>query len=70
VFERTLAEAGGDPVPRAVLADLLMMVMYGGRERTEAEYRALLAASGFRHTRTVPTAGGLAVMEAVREGGP
>ena len=30
--------------------DLQMLVNLGGRERTEAEYRALFAASGFRLT--------------------
>lgn len=31
-----------------------MLVMTGGRERTEAEYGALLAATGFRLERVVP----------------
>lgn len=35
--------------------DLNMMVMNGGRERTEQEYRSLLQAGGFRLTRVVPT---------------
>ena len=30
--------------------------MAGGRERTEAEFRDLLAAAGLRLTRVVPTA--------------
>ena len=34
--------------------DLNMMVMNGGRERTEAAYCALLDAAGLRHARTVP----------------
>jgi ubiquinone/menaquinone biosynthesis C-methylase UbiE len=46
--------------------DLNMMVMTGGRERTEAEYRELLAAAGFRLTRIVPTEFELVVMETVR----
>jgi len=45
--------------------DLDMMVMNGGRERTEAGYRALLEAAGLRHTRTSPPAAGFAVLEAV-----
>lgn len=36
----------------------------GGRERSEAEYAALLQSAGFRHTRTIPTAGDLHVIEA------
>ncbi|MBV8270229.1 MAG: hypothetical protein JO252_28220 [Planctomycetaceae bacterium] len=42
-----------------------MMVMLGGLERTEAEYRRLLAAHGFRLTRVVPTAGDISVIEGV-----
>jgi hypothetical protein len=47
-------------------ADLNMLVATGGRERTESEYRALLHAAGFEVTRIVPTASGLAVIEAHR----
>jgi hypothetical protein len=43
--------------------DLHMMVLLGGLERTEAEYRSLLAAHGFRLTRVVPTAGDVSVIE-------
>ena len=46
------------------LADLAMMVWTGGRERTEAEYRALPAAAGFALTRVVPTRSPLSVVEA------
>jgi hypothetical protein len=38
----------------AGLMDLLMLVI-GGRERTEADFRALLAAAGFSLTRVIPT---------------
>ena len=50
------------------LSDLMMMVMNGGRERTEAEYRALFEAAGLRHSRTVATAGEYSVIEAVPVG--
>lgn len=46
--------------------DLTMLVITGGRERTEAEYRALLAAAGFRLTRIIPTPSEMSVIEAVR----
>jgi SAM-dependent methyltransferase len=36
------------------LVDLNMLVMAGGCERTEAEYRALFAAAGFKLTNVVP----------------
>jgi hypothetical protein len=45
--------------------DLTMMV-YGGTERTEAEYRAILAAAGLRIAQIVPIpGGGFSVIEAV-----
>jgi hypothetical protein len=47
------------------LLDLHMMVAIGGQERTEAEYRQLFAAHGFRLTRVVPTATDISVVEGV-----
>ena len=47
------------------LLDLNMLVVLGGRERTEAEYRDLLSAGGFRLTRIVPTPALASVVEAV-----
>jgi hypothetical protein len=44
--------------------DLNMLVMTGGRERTEVEYRTLLEAAGFRLTRIVPTPSEMMVIEA------
>jgi hypothetical protein len=49
------------------LSDLHMMVMTGGRERTEAEYGALLGAAGFRLTRIIPTESLVSVIEGVRD---
>lgn len=37
-----------EPPPAVALLDLHMLVIHGGRERTAGEFRALLAASGFR----------------------
>jgi hypothetical protein len=37
------------------LLDLHMPVMFGGKERTESEWRALLTAAGFQLTHVVPT---------------
>ncbi len=46
------------------LLDLEMLVMTpGGRERTEAEYRALLGKAGYRLTRIVPTPGPVSILE-------
>jgi hypothetical protein len=39
------------------ILDLEMMVLCDGKERTEAEYRDLLAGAGFKLTRIIPTEG-------------
>ena len=48
--------------------DLHMLILLGARERTEAEYRRLLAAAGLSLQRVVPTASpaGVSVLEATR----
>jgi hypothetical protein len=46
--------------------DLNMLVMTGGRERTEAEFRKLYEASGFRLTRVVLTESPFSVIEGSR----
>lgn len=46
--------------------DLNMLVMTGGRERTENEYRMLLEASGFKLTRIIPTESPMSVLEGER----
>jgi SAM-dependent methyltransferase len=56
--------AGNDPHPGKLL-DLEMLVMVGGRERTENDFRTLLAGAGFRMTRIVPTASPTCVIEGV-----
>jgi hypothetical protein len=45
------------------LLDLNMLAIPGGLERTEAEYRELFAAAGFRLARVVPTAMEVSVIE-------
>jgi SAM-dependent methyltransferase len=63
VVEALLPERAAD-APGAITMDLHMLVLLGARERTEAEYRALLATAGLRLARA-HTAGELAVREAV-----
>ena len=46
--------------------DLNMLVMTGGRERTEAEFSELFKRTGFRLTRVVPTESPFSVIEGVR----
>ncbi len=45
--------------------DVAMMVVTGGQERTETEYRRLLGMSGFAWQQVVPTASELSVIEAI-----
>jgi O-methyltransferase domain/Dimerisation domain len=45
--------------------DVVMMVLFGSRERTEAEYRSLLESAGFRMTRAIATGSPRSVIEAV-----
>jgi hypothetical protein len=67
VVEYVIPEAGAGPsddgASLAKLIDLHMLVAAGGLERTESEYRQLFANHGFRLTRVVPTAAGVAVIE-------
>jgi SAM-dependent methyltransferase len=46
--------------------DLHMLVVTGGRQRTEAEYRTLLGSAGFRLTNVILTESGESVIEGVR----
>jgi hypothetical protein len=55
---------GDEPDPAKIL-DLAMLVVPGGQERTEDEYRALLANAGFRLSRVFPTTTSASVIEAV-----
>jgi hypothetical protein len=48
------------------LLDLQMLVNYGGRERTEAEYQILLETAGFSLTKIYPVAPPISVIEAIR----
>ncbi|HEY6420373.1 MAG TPA: methyltransferase [Candidatus Binataceae bacterium] len=51
---------------RAVSNDVNMLVCTGGRQRSEAEFRALYDGAGFKLTRIVPTPARLSVIEGVR----
>ncbi|GAA2581225.1 methyltransferase [Winogradskya consettensis] len=47
VLEPVVPPGAGPGAAAAVMSDIAMLVLTGGQERTVAEYRALLAASGF-----------------------
>jgi hypothetical protein len=49
----------------AAANDVNMLVVAGGRQRSEQEFRALYAGAGFELTRIVPTAARLALIEGV-----
>ncbi len=61
-----LIPPGNEPSMTKLL-DLNMLVLLTGRERTEAEYRALFASAGFRMTRVIPTQSLYSLMEGARE---
>jgi hypothetical protein len=64
VVERVLPERVGPADVEAVLADLNMMVLTGGRERTGAEFAELFREGGWLLERIRPTGTGLGVIEA------
>ena len=49
------------------LLDINMLLIPGGRERTEAEYRDLFRRAGFRLSRIVPTGQDLSVIEGLKD---
>ena len=55
----------GPDAPFKNFLDLNMMVMTGGRERTEADYRTLLEKAGFQLTRVLPTTSPMSIVEGV-----
>ena len=55
---------GDVPHPGKML-DMVMLVVPGGQERTQAEYETLLVKAGFRLERVVPTESAVSVVEAV-----
>ncbi|MFB7908752.1 methyltransferase [Kitasatospora sp. NPDC056076] len=55
---------GNDPDP-GKLYDIAMMTIFDGMERTEAEFDALLTATGFKLARIIPTNGPVSIVEAV-----
>jgi hypothetical protein len=56
---------GNEPFPGKFL-DLVMLLIPGGKERTETEYRALFSRAGFELTRIVPTGAEVSVVEGTK----
>jgi ubiquinone/menaquinone biosynthesis C-methylase UbiE len=61
----TVIPSGNDP-SFSKLGDLHMLVMTGGRERNEMEYRMLFNAAGFRLTKIIPTESFVSIVEGVK----
>ena len=57
---------GNEPALAKFMDVNMMMLHPGGCERTEAEYRALFEAAGFKLTKTTPTKAMVSVIEAVK----
>ncbi len=56
--------AGNDPCP-AKLADIEMLVIPGGIERTEAEFQTLFSKAGLELKRIIPTGADISIIEGV-----
>lgn len=66
LVERVIV-AGNSPQVLVLESDVQMLVLsYGGKERTDAQYGALLSAAGFEVTRLIPVLPPFYVIEAVR----
>jgi hypothetical protein len=59
------ASVGDTNIPSyGKFADIIMLSLTGGRERTEAEYATLLSSAGFRLNRVIPANTQLSIVEA------
>ncbi|GAC1637949.1 MAG: hypothetical protein NVS4B9_30960 [Ktedonobacteraceae bacterium] len=65
LVERVIV-TGSTPQVLVLESDVLMLVLPGGKERTETEYRALLTAAGLELTRIIPVWTPYNIIEAVR----
>lgn len=65
IIERLLPERAADD-PAAIMLDLHMMTITGGRARSLADFAKLLSEAGLTLTKVTPTAPGLAIIEAKR----
>lgn len=64
VYERLMPENAIDD-PAAVLLDLHMMTITGGRARSLAEFETLLSATGLTPAKVTPTVSGPTIIEAI-----
>jgi hypothetical protein len=64
LLAEAIIPAGNEPNP-IKFADINMLVVTGGLERTQAEYAALLAEAGLRLQRIIPTGQPISILEAI-----
>ena len=64
IIERLMPERAADD-PAAVMVDLHMMTITGGRTRSATEFAALLREAGLTPAKITPTTSGLAIIEAI-----
>ena len=64
LLESVLPERASSDMGIAMLIDLEMLVVVGGRERTRAEWANLLGRAGFRLDRVIHTATPVSIIEA------
>jgi O-methyltransferase domain len=62
-----IVEPSNEPQFAKTLDIAMLVATHGGRERTHAEWENLFSATGFRVSRTVPTASFACVIETIRE---
>ena len=65
VIERVIPEIGTKSDSK--LFDINMLVMVGGQERTEDQYRRILRDAGFTLMRVIPTQSSMSIVEAIPE---
>jgi O-methyltransferase len=66
IIERLMPERATDD-PAAIMLDLHMMAITGGRARTLAEFKALLSEAGLALTQATTTGSGLSIIEVVSQ---
>jgi hypothetical protein len=63
IVERLIPDDAAEAVPPVLLADLSMLILTGGQERTNAEYGTLLTAAGLNLVKVQPVATPYGVIE-------
>jgi hypothetical protein len=65
VIEQVVPDVGEPGDWMTKFMDLQMLILLGGQERTEAEFRELFVAAGFRLRRVIPTRSPVSILEGI-----